>query len=47
MIYRSAQETIIKARGKGLVMTDLVVAVPEGYYGRVGMIRSYSWWKKK
>ena len=37
VILFSAQDTVVKAKGKGLVMTDVVVAVPEGYYGRIGM----------
>ncbi|KAL4802698.1 dUTP diphosphatase [Aspergillus unguis] len=31
----SAKETVIPAKGKGLVDTGLAVAVPEGTYGRV------------
>lgn len=31
----SAYDAIIPARGKGLVKTDLVVAVPDGCYARV------------
>ena len=32
----SAYDMIIPARGKGIVKTDLIIAVPEGCYGRVG-----------
>lgn len=31
----SAYDAVIPARGKGLVKTDLVVAVPDGCYARV------------
>eukprot|EP00026_Physarum_polycephalum_P018445 Phypoly_transcript_20038.p1 GENE.Phypoly_transcript_20038~~Phypoly_transcript_20038.p1 ORF type:complete len:169 (+),score=27.83 Phypoly_transcript_20038:61-507(+) len=39
----SAQDTILKAKGKGLVMTDLAIAVPEGYYGRVAPRSGLAW----
>lgn len=29
---------VVKAHGKGLVPTDLSVAIPKNCYGRVGMI---------
>ncbi|GLE02424.1 hypothetical protein PINS_up011262 [Pythium insidiosum] len=32
----SAYDAVIPARGKGLVKTDLVIAVPDGCYARVG-----------
>ncbi len=31
----ASKETVIPARGKGLVKTDLAIAVPAGTYGRV------------
>ena len=31
----SAEDTVIPARGKGLVKTDLAIAVPENTYARV------------
>lgn len=31
----SAYDYTVPAKGKGLVMTDLQIAVPEGCYGRV------------
>jgi len=39
----SAQDVVIKARGKGLVMTDIVIAVPEGYYGRIAPRSGLAW----
>lgn len=33
----SAADTVIKAHGKGLVPTDLSVAIPKNCYGRVGI----------
>ena len=32
----SSEETVIPARGKGLVKTGISIAVPSGNYGRVG-----------
>jgi len=32
----SSEETVIPARGKGLVKTGISIAVPTGNYGRVG-----------
>lgn len=34
----SAKDMVVKAHGKGLVPTDLSVAIPKNCYGRVGMI---------
>jgi len=31
----SAQDVVVPARGKLVVLTDLAIAVPEGTYGRV------------
>jgi dUTP pyrophosphatase len=31
----AAEETVIRARGKGLVKTDLAISLPPGTYGRV------------
>ena len=33
----SAYDLVIPAGGKGLVKTDLSIAIPEGCYARVGM----------
>ena len=41
----SAENTVIPARGKGIVKTDLAIAVPPGTYGRVAP-RSGLAWKK-
>lgn len=41
----ASQECIIPARGKALVSTDIAIAVPVGYYGRVAP-RSGMAWKK-
>ena len=35
----SAKDIIIPAQGKAIVPTDIAIAVPEGYYGRVGKSR--------
>ena len=32
---RSAEDTVIPARGKGIVKTDLAIAIPHGTYARV------------
>jgi dUTP pyrophosphatase len=37
----SAEDTVVPARGKALVKTDLSIAVPEGCYGRVGSPSTY------
>jgi dUTPase len=34
----SAYDAVIPARGKGLVKTDLAIAVPDGCYARVGTL---------
>lgn len=36
IVWSSASETKVPARGKALVPTDLSIAVPEGTYARVG-----------
>jgi len=41
----SAYDVVIPAHGKGLVQTDISVAIPEGTYGRVAP-RSGLAWKK-
>ena len=41
----ASQECIIPARGKAIVSTDIAIAVPVGYYGRVAP-RSGMAWKK-
>ena len=38
-MYISAHDLVIPAEGKGLVKTDVALAVPPGYYGRVGKKR--------
>ena len=32
----SAYDSVVPARGKALIKTDLAIAIPEGTYGRVG-----------
>jgi dUTP pyrophosphatase len=32
---RSPREVLIPARGKSLILTDLQIQVPDGYYGRI------------
>lgn len=39
----SAKEMVIPARGKGLVPTDLVIAVPDGTYGRIAPRSGLAW----
>lgn len=41
----SAHETVIPARGKGIVKTDLSMVIPDGCYGRIAP-RSGLAWKK-
>lgn len=41
----ASQECVVPARGKALVPTDIAIAVPVGYYGRVAP-RSGMAWKK-
>ena len=37
VISFSAYNTVIPAKGKALVKTDIQIALPDGCYGRVGM----------
>merc|ERR1711934_261793 len=39
----AAEETIVPARGKAIVKTDLAIAVPEGTYGRVAPRSGLAW----
>lgn len=39
----SAKEMVIPGRGKGLVPTDLVIAVPDGTYGRIAPRSGLAW----
>lgn len=41
----SAHESVVPARGKGLILTDIAMALPEGVYGRIAP-RSGLAWKK-
>lgn len=41
----ASQETVVPARGKAIIATDIAIAVPVGYYGRVAP-RSGMAWKK-
>ena len=34
----SAEQCEVPARGKALIKTDVAVAIPEGYYGRIGTV---------
>jgi len=36
LLFVSAVETLVPARGKALVPTDLSVAIPHGTYARIG-----------
>lgn len=31
----ASEDTVLKARGRGVVKTGVTMAIPEGYYGRV------------
>lgn len=42
MIY-SAYDTVVPARGKGLVKTDIQIEVPYGTYGRVAPRSGLAW----
>lgn len=35
-MHRSAYDIVIAAHGKGICKTDIAMAIPGGYYGRVG-----------
>lgn len=39
----AAHAAMIPRRGKGLVMTDLIIVVPEGHYGRIAPRSSLAW----
>lgn len=39
----SAEDKTIKAYGKALLKTDLSIAIPEGYYGRIAPRSSLGW----
>lgn len=41
----SAEDSVVPARGKQLVKTDIAVALPEGTYGRVAPRSGLSWKK--
>ena len=41
----ASQECVVPARGKAIIATDIAIAVPVGYYGRVAP-RSGMAWKK-
>lgn len=41
----ASQQTVVPARGKAIIATDIAIAVPVGYYGRVAP-RSGMAWKK-
>ena len=36
-IFHSAYDTVLPAKGKAVVKTDIQIALPDGCYGRVGM----------
>ena len=42
---KAAHETIVPARGKAIIPTDLSIAVPEGCYGRIAPRSGLSWKK--
>lgn len=37
----SAEDTMVPARGKALVKTDLSIAIPQFTYARIGMIQQH------
>lgn len=39
----SAEDTVIKAKGKSLIKTDIAIAIPTGHYGRVAPRSSLAW----
>ena len=39
----SAEDQVIRARGKGLVKTDIQIRVPHGTYGRVAPRSGLAW----
>ncbi|KAL8095650.1 deoxyuridine 5'-triphosphate nucleotidohydrolase-like [Apium graveolens] len=39
----SAQETVVPARGKALVPTDLSIAIPDGTYARIAPRSGLTW----
>lgn len=39
----SAYDYIVKAHGKELILTDIAVKIPTGYYGRIAPRSSLSW----
>lgn len=39
----AAHDTLIPARGKALVMTDLVMAIPQDCYGRIAPRSGLAW----
>ena len=39
----SAHDSVIPSNGKGLVKTDIAVAIPEGWYGRIAPRSSLAW----
>eukprot|EP00947_MAST-08B_sp_MAST-8B-sp1_P000760 g760.t1 len=41
----AAYDTVIKGRGKGIIKTDLAIAVPDGHYGRIAPRSGLSWKK--
>lgn len=42
---KAAHETVVPARGKAIIATDLSIAVPEGCYGRIAPRSGLSWKK--
>ena len=40
---KAAHETVVPARGKAIIATDLSIAVPEGCYGRIAPRSGLSW----
>src|SRR6056300_313294 len=42
---KAAHDTIVPARGKSIIATDLSIAVPEGCYGRIAPRSGLSWKK--
>ena len=38
VIYESAYDVTIPAQGKAIAKTDLAIMLPDGCYGRIGML---------
>ena len=39
----AAREGVVPAQGKALILTDVAMAIPDGYYGRIAPRSSLAW----